>query len=266
MIDNKINLLNRIGLTDAEAKTYIALLQKGELSGYEASKVSAVPRSKIYNVLESLIYKGFVLFSEGLKGNRYMAVPMDEVSDKINYETSSTLKNLKEELKEWSAKTNLEYIWHIKEYSNVFTKCRKIIENTKEELFLQIWEEDLPEIIHELKILEEKKINLGVVYYSKTNKSIVPLKKYYPHGLAEEKYKEMGGRWITLVSDSREVIFGQILNNSTAEVIWTESPPMIFMAKEYVKHDIYFFKSAALFKDQMEKELGFEFNKIREIF
>jgi len=83
MISNKINLLNRIGLTDAEAKVYVALLQKGELSGYESSKVSSVPHSKIYNVLESLISKGFILFTEGKNSNKYMAVPMEEMSKKI---------------------------------------------------------------------------------------------------------------------------------------------------------------------------------------
>jgi len=266
MIDHRINLLNRIGLTDAEARVYVALLQKGQLSGYEASKVSGVPRSKIYNALESLISKGFALFTEGKNSNNYISVPMEEVSEKIRHETESTLDELEEELKDCASKTDLEYIWHIREYSNVFTKCRKIVQDTKEELFLQIWEEDLPQIIDELKVLEEKNIRMGIIYYSNSKDSEVPLKKYYRHGLAKEKYEEMGGRWITLVSDSREVVFGQILNENTAEVIWTESNPMIFMAKEYVRHDIYFFKSAAILKDTMQKELGNDYNKVREIF
>lgn len=263
---DQINLLNRIGLTDSEARAYLALLQKGELSGYEASKVSAVPRSKIYNVLESLISKGFAVFTEGQYGNRYMALPIEEVSEKIRFETGSTLDELEEQLKDSSSKTNLEYIWHIREYSNVFTKCRNIIRSTREELFLQIWEEDLPQIVEELKNLENQDVRLGVIYYSNNPDSQVPLKRFYRHGLAEEKYREMGGRWITLVSDSREVIFGQIFNENNAEVIWTESSPMIFMAKEYVKHDIYFYKSADIFKDSMQKELGSDYKKIRDIF
>jgi len=160
----------------------------------------------------------------------------------------------------------MEYIWHIKEYSNVFAKCRKIIQGTKAELFLQIWEEDLPQIIDELKALEEKNIRMGIIYYSNSKDSKVPLKKYCRHGLAKEKYEEMGGRWITVVSDSREVVFDQILNENTAEVIWTESKPMILMAKEYVRHDIYFFKSADILKDAMQKELGTDYNRIRDIF
>ena len=55
MTESTINLLNKTGLTDGEAKVYLALLQNGGSSGYEASKQAGVPRSKIYNLLESLV-------------------------------------------------------------------------------------------------------------------------------------------------------------------------------------------------------------------
>ena len=58
-MDNELNLLNKIGLTDAEAKVYLTLSQNGSLTGYEASKIANVPRSKIYNILQSLIDKGY---------------------------------------------------------------------------------------------------------------------------------------------------------------------------------------------------------------
>ena len=38
-MQQKINLLNKIGLTDSEAKVYLALVQNGSLSGYEPSKM-----------------------------------------------------------------------------------------------------------------------------------------------------------------------------------------------------------------------------------
>ncbi|MBS6025286.1 MAG: TrmB family transcriptional regulator [Paeniclostridium sordellii] len=265
-MQQKINLLNKIGLTDSEAKVYLALVQNGSLSGYEASKMSLVPRSKIYNVLESLVSKGFIIFTENSNSNTYAAINIEEVSKNIKYEMNNTLDKIEEELKEFESKTDLEYIWHIKEYKNVFAKCRNIIKNTKKELYLQIWEEDFLEIIEEVKELEELGVNIGTILYSNSEDIKVPLKSYYRHGLASEKYKEMGGRWITVVSDSREVVFGQIINKNSVEVIWTESKPMIFMAKEYVKHDMYFYKSVDMFKESMQKELGKEYYKIRDIF
>lgn len=79
MFVKEISLLNKLGLTDSEAKVYLALLRNGSASGYEASKISAVPRSKIYNILESLTIKGYIIYAEEENNNRYAAVPIDEI-------------------------------------------------------------------------------------------------------------------------------------------------------------------------------------------
>ena len=39
--------LREFGFTESEAKVYVALLEGGAVSGYEASKLSGVARSKI---------------------------------------------------------------------------------------------------------------------------------------------------------------------------------------------------------------------------
>lgn len=71
---------------------------------------------------------------------------------------------------------------------------------------------------------------------------------------------------MTLVSDNQEVVFGQIISDAVSEVIWTKSKPMVAMAAECVRHDIYFYKSAGMFQEQMQEELGEDFHKVREIF
>lgn len=260
-----INLLNKAGLTDAEGKVYLALLKNGSCSGYEASKLAGVPRSKIYNILENLGTKGFVLFTEGDAGNRYAAVPMKEVSVRIQHETQENLKELDKELEGYEAKTDLDYIWHIREYKNVFAKCREIIMRTEKELLVQIWEEDLEQIKSELTEIEGRGVRLGLVYFSEDDKDL-PFKQYCRHGMLNDKREEMGGRFVTLVSDGNEVVFGQIVEEHTAEVIWTKSRPMIAMAAECVRHDMYFYKSAGIFKEEMQKELGSDFSGVRHIF
>ena len=40
-----------------ETRVYTTLLEKGNLTGYEVSKISGVPRSKVYNILEKLLKK-----------------------------------------------------------------------------------------------------------------------------------------------------------------------------------------------------------------
>ena len=259
------NLLHKIGLTEAEAKVYLALLKNGSGSGYEASKQAGVPRSKIYNMLESLVTKGFVLYTGAESGNRYAAVAMEEISRRLMRETEDTLEELKEDLRDYENTTDLEHIWHIREYKNVFAKCREVIMRTKRELLVQIWEEDLPQIEAELKELEDQGIRVGLVYFSKEDREL-SFRNYCRHGMLDDKREEMGGRFVTLVSDLEEAVFGQIVEEHTAEVIWTKSKPMVAMAAECVRHDFYFYKSAGVLKEEMQEKLGDDFSGVRKIF
>jgi len=265
-MENELILLSKIGLTEAESKVYLTLLQNGSLSGYEASKLAGVPRSKIYNLLELLKQKGFILYTEYENNNKYAAIPMSEVSERLKKETSDILTDLAERLSIYPQRTNMDNIWHIRNNENVFAKCKDIMKNTKEELLLQVWLEDIPFLINELKEMEKNNIRLGIVVFTNEQDLEIPLKKYCLHGMVEDKKKEMGGRWITLVSDMQQVVFGQILSDTISEVIWTYSRPMISLAAECVRHDMYFYKSAGKFKDAMQKEYGEDLKKIRDIF
>lgn len=260
-----MNLLNKAGLTDGEAKVYLALLQNPGSSGYEASKLAGVPRSKIYNNLESLVTKGFAWYSEGDNGNRYAAVPVEEISVRLKRELDEILEELKKQLKGFENTTDLDYIWHIREYGNVFAKCREMIGRTEKELLIQIWAEDYGQVEQELLTLERAGVRVGIVYFGEHEESL-PFKNSCCHGMLEEKKNEMGGRFVTLVSDQREVVFGQIIEEHTAEVIWTKSRPMVAMAAECVRHDMYFYRSAGMLREEMQEKLGEDFSDVRNIF
>ena len=191
---------------------------------------------------------------------------MSEVAERVGDETKGVLSDLTERLNIFPQKTNLDYIWHIRTNGNVFAKCRDIIRETKEELLLQIWIQDLPCILNDVQKLEDKGLRLGIVIFGAEDDEAIPLGKYCRHGMGEEKKAEMGGRWITLVSDMSEVVFGQIISDTIAEVIWTESRPMISLAAECVRHDMYFYKSADKFTDIMQQEYGDDLKGIRNIF
>ena len=82
MKDNEnYKFLLEIGFTLNEAKVYLTLLQNRYLNGYEISKLSNVSRSLVYNVIDRLVAKGFILKSEG-QINYYCALPYDKVIEK----------------------------------------------------------------------------------------------------------------------------------------------------------------------------------------
>jgi HTH-type transcriptional regulator, sugar sensing transcriptional regulator len=89
------------GLNSYEAKIWTALLSRGVSTAGELSDIAGVPRSRSYDILESLEKKGFIVMKIG-KPIKYMAIPPEEVVERVKRrmltqaeEHSKTLEQLK---------------------------------------------------------------------------------------------------------------------------------------------------------------------------
>lgn len=84
-----LDALKSIGLNLYERKIFVALLAKGIASAAEVSEIASVPRSRSYDVLESLAEKGFVLVQPS-KPIKYVALKPKEALER-------TKENLRKE-------------------------------------------------------------------------------------------------------------------------------------------------------------------------
>ena len=80
--------LKVFGLNSYESKLWTALLSRGVSTAGELSDISNVPRSRTYDVLESLEKKGFVIMKLG-KPIKYIALPPEEVVERMKKRISS---------------------------------------------------------------------------------------------------------------------------------------------------------------------------------
>jgi len=83
-----MDALKAIGLNLYERKLWVALLAKGSATAGELAEITGVPRSRTYDVLQSLADKGFVVI-QNAKPLRYVAIPPEEA-----------LENAKKKIKE----------------------------------------------------------------------------------------------------------------------------------------------------------------------
>ncbi len=97
-----LNKLKDFGLNSYESKLWVALLSRGVSTAGELSDISNVPRSRAYDVLESLEKKGFIVVKVG-KPIKYLAVPPSEVVERVKKKVleeadqrNKVLSNLKE--------------------------------------------------------------------------------------------------------------------------------------------------------------------------
>jgi HTH-type transcriptional regulator, sugar sensing transcriptional regulator len=77
-----LNKVKDFGLNTYETKLWTALLSRGVSTAGELSDIANVPRSRSYDVLESLEKKGFIVMKLG-KPIKYLAVPPKEVVDRV---------------------------------------------------------------------------------------------------------------------------------------------------------------------------------------
>ncbi|HIH39155.1 TPA: TrmB family transcriptional regulator, partial [Candidatus Woesearchaeota archaeon] len=91
--------LKDFGLNTYESKLWTALLSRGVSTAGELSDIANVPRSRSYDVLESLEKKGFIVMKLG-KPIKYIAVPPEEivfrVKRKIEEESKAQMLTLDE--------------------------------------------------------------------------------------------------------------------------------------------------------------------------
>jgi sugar-specific transcriptional regulator TrmB len=111
---------NYFNLNIYETKVWLALLQKGIASAGEIAEISGVPRSRTYDVLESLEKQGFAVQKIG-KPVKYLAVKPVHVIDKLK-------KNAVEEMNERvSTLANIKGTQEYKELELLHTSTNELI-------------------------------------------------------------------------------------------------------------------------------------------
>lgn len=76
---NSVEALKNVGLTDKEARVYVALLQLGRASSYAVSVKSGLKKPTTYVILDELVEKGFAHQIPRAKKKMYVPVSPDEV-------------------------------------------------------------------------------------------------------------------------------------------------------------------------------------------
>jgi sugar-specific transcriptional regulator TrmB len=73
--DEHVEQLTRLGLTMYEAKAYLALIRRGSSTAAEVARIAGVPRQRIYDVLASLVERGFASTRPGRVVNYVASSP-----------------------------------------------------------------------------------------------------------------------------------------------------------------------------------------------
>jgi sugar-specific transcriptional regulator TrmB len=136
--------LMQLGLTEYEARAYVAIVSIHEGGISEISQQSGMPRSRVYDIMERLAKKGFVEVG-GTKPLRYRAVDPDKVTDRLRMELVRTADSVRSELKDLKRQTGSmpTPLWFIQGEGTVDLELKDFIEKSHSPLGMLVMSNSL---------------------------------------------------------------------------------------------------------------------------
>ncbi|MEK6953301.1 MAG: helix-turn-helix domain-containing protein [Nanoarchaeota archaeon] len=227
-----------------EVKIWTALLSRGIATAGELSDISNVPRSRSYDVLETLEKKGFVIMKLG-KPIKYIAVQPEEVIKRVKERVKNSteaklthLTNVKEDPLfreiELLFKTGIEHIdptslaGSVKGRENIYDHLDSMLQNAKKTVTIMTTPEDLLRQFDRLRLrfkkLKEKgvKIRIATPSSEEVKKRVNEIKQFADL----RSVNPIRGRFVII--DSKEILSVITDDKTTHEnydtAIWTNTP------------------------------------------
>lgn len=232
------------GLNLYEAKVWTALISRGVSTAGELSNIGNVPRSRTYDILESLEKKGFVVMKLG-KPIKFIALKPEEVVERVKrnvvidaQERSKRLDNIKNDdvLQELGAlyTTGVKYIepqelsGAVRGRNNIYNQLDMVVRNANKKVTVVTSEEGLNRKFEALKTAFEKakkkgvKIRVAAPITKNNIKSAKEIAKFAEVRSADAVNSRFA------ISDAKEVLF-MILNDTEVHHsydvgVWVNTP------------------------------------------
>src|SRR4051794_29369101 len=142
-MNDSIQILQRLGFGDYEARAYVALLRHDQMSGYELAKVSGIPRANVYDILPRLEERGAVVRVDSPNGARYSAVPPSELMPRLADRFNDDVVSAEQALAADTASTaEQDYAWNVESRRAVIDHARTLIDEASNEVLLAILPEE----------------------------------------------------------------------------------------------------------------------------
>lgn len=146
MNEDSLDKLTKLGLSETEAKVYLALLHKRQLTAMEIHEFTNVPRSKVYEITQKMILRGICIEKLIGRNKKYQAVEPEVALDNLIKEYENDLAVKKDLVSEMNRSLKplytlgmqnvdtSEYIEVIKDLPSIHERYVSLVRNTKEEL------------------------------------------------------------------------------------------------------------------------------------
>ncbi len=225
-----VTALEQLGLSTYEARAYAALVHSGAANGYQLSRASGVPRSRIYETIEKLIARGLVLTRKE-QPQVYRAAPCEEVLSRSAAEMERTHKTIRACCVELRDDTNEEGVWNLTGRHAILSRAQAMIRAAAHEIDLTIVAADLRELDAALAAADRRRVRVRAVVCGDHQSTF---KETLPHRFGTSRPGDLA-----LVVDGTEALAGVTEPDESASAAWSRADGFVHITREYVLHEIF---------------------------
>ncbi|MCI6591292.1 MAG: TrmB family transcriptional regulator [Spirochaetia bacterium] len=220
---NFIDSLNDFGLTRQEGSIYSALLNHGEMTGYEVAKDTGISRSNVYAGLTALVEKGAAYLVQG-EATKYRPVEISRFTENRISELKKTALWLEKHAPRKVISCD-GYITIIGA-KNIKNKIRQMLAETELRLYMMA----------PAKVLGEFENELAEIV--KAGKKVVLLTKDFKLAGAKIYETKPGQGQLRFITDSSYVLTGELTGDEHDTCLYSGQKNLVEVMKEALKDKI----------------------------
>jgi len=230
-----LEAMKKLGFSEYEIKAYLSLLKEYPVNGYALSKKSGIPRSRIYEVLESLRSKQLAFEENGEKSVLYYPLEPQLLIQKVKNEFAEMIEKVDQYTQE---------VYHKQEADNKLTviKGREaildfivlLINQANKRIAVSIWEEELEYLREAIDKARERGIIFTGVFFGRNN----PYQELCSHRRIERYLMEKKERHLIIITDYGQVVSGVLSRGKESQATWTKDIGFVEISEDYIVHDI----------------------------
>lgn len=229
-------VLQRFGFTQYEAKAYKALVGSGPSNPAQISRISGIPRARVYDTLESLEEKGIVMTEENAEGSKtYVGLPGSVFLEKMRESWMSDFSYAEAELKaiENTGEKQGLSISTLRGKDNILAFCRILIHRAQKQITLSIWNTMYEALQQDLQQAASNGCRVRGITFDVSK----PLEGLYGHRINEYMSSLRSDNWFILSIDSSELLYGHSAELDN-HAFYTDDAVHIYLLEDYIWHDV----------------------------
>jgi Cd2+/Zn2+-exporting ATPase len=225
--------LNALGLTEYEAKVYLALLKDYPANGYQISKRTGVPRSMVYEALGRLHNRGAVMKSGEERAVIYRPLPPEQLLERYDREHRRLIDDLRSGLISAYDVKPEDSLWTVSGRDSVFAYASQMLSSSQNEAYLVLNDFALEQLRDEIVAVCGRGLRVGILL---TGSGDLDCEQVYYHPRAESELQGLDDM-LVVVADNHECLIADLSPDALATI--TKNMNLVLITRQFVWMELF---------------------------